>query len=91
MAALGLDLLQQWDDSAARSAGATEYQLAGAASASGDHAAALQHLELSILAHAEYELAAQQDPAFDAVRGDVRDMVGRLNVFGAHPGRGVDR
>lgn len=82
VAALELDLLQHWDDGAARAAGAAEFQLARTAAAAGDHAASLQHLEQSILAHPAYGDAAQQDPAFDAVRGDVRDMVGRLNVLG---------
>jgi hypothetical protein len=82
VAALELELLQHWDDGAARTAGATEYQLARTAAATGDHATTLQHLEQSILAHPAYAQAAQQDPDFDAVRGDVRDMVGRLNVLG---------
>jgi hypothetical protein len=82
VAALELDLLQDWDDGAARAAGAAEYQLARTAAATGDHTATLQHLEQSILAHPAYSQAVQQDPAFDAVRGDVRDMVGRLNVLG---------
>jgi hypothetical protein len=82
VAALELDLLRDWDDGAARSAGAAEYQLALAAAATGDHTATLQHLEQSILAHPEFAPAAQQDPAFDAMRGDVRDMVGRLNILG---------
>jgi len=82
VAALELDLLQHWDDGAARAAGAAEYQLARTAAAAGDRAATLQHLEQSILGHPAYAQAAQQDPAFDAVRGDVRDMVGRLNVLG---------
>ena len=80
--ALELDLLRDWDDGAARAAGGAEYQLARTAAATGDHAASLQHLEQSILAHPAYAEAAQQDPAFDAVKGDVRDMVGRLNVLG---------
>ena len=79
-AALELDLLRDWDYGAARTAGAAEFQLARAAAATGDRAATLQHLEQSILAHPAYAEAAQQDPAFDAVRGDVRDMMGRLNV-----------
>lgn len=82
VAALDLELLRDWDDRPARAAGAAEYQLARAATATGDHATSLQHLELSILAHPAYADAAQQDPAFDAMRGDVRDMVGRLNVVG---------
>ena len=82
VAALELDLLRDWDDGAARAAGAAEFQLARAAAATGDRAATLQHLEQSILAHPAYADAAQQDPAFDAMRGDVRDMVGRLNVLG---------
>jgi hypothetical protein len=82
VAALELDLLRDWDDGAARAAGAAEYQLARTAAATGDHAATLQHLEQSILAHPEYAPAAQQYPAFDAMRADVRDMVGRLNVLG---------
>lgn len=80
--ALELDLLRNWDDGAARAAGAAEYQLARTAAASGDKATSLQHLERSILAHPAYAEAAQQDPAFDAVRSEVRDMVGRLNVLG---------
>jgi len=81
LSALELDLLQHWDDGAGRTAGATEYQMARTASANGDHAASLQHLERSILAHPAFVEAAEQDPAFDTVRGDVRDLVGRLNVF----------
>jgi len=81
VAALELDLLQHWNDGAARAAGAAEYQLARTAAATGDRAASLQHLEQSILAHPAYAQAVQQDPAFDAVRGDVREMVGRLNVL----------
>ena len=81
-AALDLDLLRDWDDGAARAAGAAEFQLARTAAATGDRALTLQHLEQSILAHPAYAEAAQQDPAFDAMRGDVRDMVGRLNVLG---------
>lgn len=81
VAALELGLLQHWDDAAARAAGAAEYQLARTAAATGDHAATLQHLERSILAHPAYAETVHQDPAFDAVRGDVRDMVGRLNVL----------
>jgi hypothetical protein len=82
VAALELDLLRDWDDGAARAAGAAEFQLARTAAATGDRAPTLQHLEQSILAHPAYAEAAQQDPAFDAVRGDVRDMVGRLTVLG---------
>jgi hypothetical protein len=81
LGALELDLLQHWDDGAARTAGAIEYQMARTASASGDHAASLQHLERSILAHPAFVEAGEQDPAFDTVRGDVRDLVGRLNVL----------
>ena len=82
VAALELELLQHWDDGAAQAAGAAEYQLARTAASTGDHATTLQHLEQSILAHPAYAQAVQQDPAFDAFRGDVRDMVGRLNVLG---------
>ena len=81
VAALELGLLQHWDDGPARAAGAAEYQMAHAAMATGDRAATLQHLEQSILAHPAFAEAVQQDPAFDAVRGDVRDMTGRLNVL----------
>jgi hypothetical protein len=81
-AALDLDLLRDWDDGAARAAGAAEYQLARTAAATGDRAPTLQHLEQSILAHPAYAEAAQQDPAFDAMRSDVRDMAGRLTVLG---------
>jgi hypothetical protein len=81
LGALELDLLQHWDDGAARTAGAVEYQMARTASASGDHAGSLQHLERSILAHPAFVEAAEQDPAFDTVRGDVRDLVGRLSVL----------
>jgi hypothetical protein len=80
--ALELDLLRDWDDGAARAAGAAEFQLARTAAATGDRAVTLQHLEQSILAHPAYAEAARQDPAFGAMRGDVRDMVGRLNVLG---------
>lgn len=80
-AALELDLLQHWDDGPARLAGAAEYQLAIDAAAHGDHAASLQHLERSVLAHPAYAEAAQQDPAFNAMRGEVRDLVGRLSVL----------
>lgn len=81
VAALELELLQHWDDGAERAAGAADYQLARAAVVTGDHAATLQHLEQSILAHPAYAQAAQLGPDFDAVKGDVRDMVGRLNVL----------
>ena len=81
LGALELDLLQHWDDGAARTAGAGEYQMARTASANGDHAASLQHLERAVLAHPAFVEAAEQDPAFDTVRGDVRDLVGRLNVL----------
>jgi hypothetical protein len=76
-----LGLLQHWDDGAARAAAAAEYQLARTAAATGDHVATLLHLERSILAHPANAEAVQQDPAFDALRGDVRDMTGRLNVL----------
>ena len=79
--ALELDLLQHWDDGPARTEGATEYEMARTTSANGDHAASLQHLERSILAHPAFVEAAEQDPAFEMIRGDVRDMVGRMNVF----------
>ena len=81
-AALDLDLLRDWDDGAARAAGAAEYQLARTAAATGDRAATLPHLEQSMLAHPAFVDAAQQDPAFDAMRADVRDMAGRLTVLG---------
>jgi hypothetical protein len=81
LGALELDLLQHWDDGAARTAGAGEYQMARTASANGDHAASLQHLERAVLAHPAFVEAAEQDPAFDTVRGDVRDLVGRLSVL----------
>ena len=82
LAALELDLLQHWDDAAAHTAGEAEYQLARTSAAAGDRTATLQHLEQSILAHPVYAQTAQQDPAFDALKGDVRDMVGRLIVLG---------
>lgn len=81
-AALDLDLLRDWDDGAARAAGAAEYQLARTAAAAGDRAATLPHLEQSMLAHPAFVDAAQQDPAFDAMRADVRDMASRLTVLG---------
>jgi tetratricopeptide (TPR) repeat protein len=81
VAALELELLQHWDDGPLRAAGEAEYQLGRAAAATGDHAATLQHLEQSILADPANAQAAQRDPAFDAMRGDVRDMAGRLNVL----------
>ncbi|HVP45255.1 MAG TPA: hypothetical protein VMT32_01680 [Bryobacteraceae bacterium] len=79
-AALELELLQHWDDGAARASGAAEYKLALDAATHGDHAASLQHLERSILAHPAYAEAAGQEPAFDAMRGEVRDLVGRMTL-----------
>jgi len=79
-AALELELLQHWDDSANRTSGAAAYQLAGYAATTGDRAATLQHLEQAILAHLAYAQTAQQDPAFAAVKSDLRDMMGRLTA-----------
>jgi len=77
-AALDLALLQSWDSEPARATAANEYQLAQAAIQSGDRPAALQHLEQAILAHPAQAAAALADPAFDGIRGQVRDLVARL-------------
>jgi len=79
-AALELDLFQNWDNAAARASGAAAYSQALGAASNGDHAASLQHLERSILAHPIYADAAESDQAFDAMRGDVRDLVGRVSL-----------
>jgi len=77
-AALDLELLQSWDTEPARAAAANEYQLAQTAISAGDRPAALQHLEQAILAHPAQAAAALEDPAFEAIRGQVRDLVTRL-------------
>jgi len=79
-AALELDLFQNWDNAAARASGAAAYSQALGAASQGDHGASLQHLERSILAHPIYADAAESDQAFDAMRGDVRDLVGRVSL-----------
>jgi len=77
-AALDLELLHSWDTEPARAAAANEYQLAQAAIQSGDRPAALQHLEQAILAHPAQAAAALVDPAFDSIKGQVRDLVTHL-------------
>ncbi len=77
-AALDLELLNSWDTGSARATASNEYQVAQTAMQSGDRPAALQHLEQAILAHPAQAAAALADPAFDAIRGSVRDLVMRL-------------
>jgi hypothetical protein len=79
-AALDLALLKSWDSEPARAVAANEYNLAQAAIQSGDRPAALQHLEQAILAHPALAAAALADPAFDGIRGQVRDLVTRLTL-----------
>jgi len=79
-AALDLALLQSWDSEPARAIAANEYHLAQAAIQSGDRPAALQHLEQAILAHPAQAGAALADPAFEGIRGQVRDLVSRLTL-----------
>jgi tetratricopeptide (TPR) repeat protein len=79
-AAIDLSLLQSWDSEPARAAAANEYQLAQTAIVAGDRPAALQHLEQAILAHPSQPAAALADPAFEGIRGQVRDLVARLTL-----------
>jgi hypothetical protein len=79
-AALDLELLHSWDTQSVRAAAANEYQLAQTAIQSGDRPAALQHLEQAILAHPAQAAAALVDPAFDSIKGQVRDLVTRLTL-----------
>jgi hypothetical protein len=82
--ALEMAALRLWDDGAGRTtgaAGAAEYQMAADAVQGGDASAGLQHLEQAILAHPMHADAARQDPAFDAIRGPVLDLVGRVSLL----------
>jgi len=79
-AALDLALLQSWDSEPARAAAAGEYQLARNAIQNGDRPAALQHLEQAILAHPAQAGIVLADPAFDSIKGPVRDLVTRLTL-----------
>lgn len=79
-AALDLALLQSWDSEPARAVAANEYHLAQAAIQSGDRPAALQHLEQAILSHPAQAGAALADPAFEGIRGQVRDLVTHLTL-----------
>ncbi len=79
-AALDLELLHSWDTESVRAAAGNEYQLAQTAIQSGDRPAALQHLEQAILAHPAQAAAALADPAFDSIKGQVRDLVTRLTL-----------
>jgi len=81
VAALELDLLSHWDDGAAQARGAAEFQLARAAAQAGDSAASLEHLELAILADPVHAAAVAEDPAFGAMRGAVRELVGHATVL----------
>src|SRR5712691_1461169 len=81
VAALELDLLSRWGDGGAQARGAAEFQLARAAAQAGDNAASLAHLELAILADPAHAAAAAQDPAFSAMRGAVRELVGHATVL----------
>jgi hypothetical protein len=81
VAALDLDLLTHWDDGAAQARGAAEFQLARAAAQAGDSAASLEHLELAILADPVHAAAVAEDPAFGAMRGAVRELVGHATVL----------
>ena len=80
MAALDLEVLQAWDSEPSRATAANEYQLAQTAIQAGDRPAALQHLEQAILAHPAEAAAALADPAFESIRGPVRDLVTRLTL-----------
>ena len=77
-ATLDLALLQSWDSEPARAVAANEYHLAQTAMQSGDRPAVLQHIEQAILAHPSQAAAALADPAFEGIRGQVRDLVARL-------------
>jgi len=81
VAELQLRLMENWDNEPARQAGALEYDLARTAAGAGDQAGALEHLERSILAHPMRAQEAQQDPAFDTMRGRVQELVGRFSVL----------
>jgi hypothetical protein len=79
-APLDLELFTSWDTGSARATASNEYQLAQTAMQAGDRPGALQHLELAILAHPAQAAAALADPAFDTIKGAVRDLVTRLTV-----------
>jgi hypothetical protein len=79
-AALDLELLASWDTAPARATAGAEYQLALSAMQAGDRPAALEHLEQAILVHPAQAATALADPAFDAIRGSVRDLVMHLTV-----------
>ncbi len=79
-AALDLELLASWDTAPARATAGAEYQLALSAMQAGDRPAALEHLEQAILIHPAQAATALADPAFDAIRGSVRDLVIHLTV-----------
>ena len=81
VAGLELDLLTHWDDGAAQARGAAEFQLARAAAQAGNNAASLEHLELAILADPVHAAAVAEDPAFSAMRGAVRELVGHATVL----------
>jgi hypothetical protein len=80
-AALDPDLLRDLNDGASRALGAAEFQLAREAAQVGDRVASLQHLEQAILSHPMHAEAARQDADFDAIRGPVLDLVGRVSIL----------
>jgi tetratricopeptide (TPR) repeat protein len=80
-AALDLELFETLSGQPARATGVAEYQLAIDAARQGDHTVVLQHLEQAILTHPSYAETARLDPAFEAMRGPVQDLVGRLGVL----------
>ncbi len=79
--ALEVAALRLWDDGPARAAGAVEYRLASDAAQVRDDSTSLQHLEQAILAHPMHADAARQDPTFDAIRGPVLVLVGRVTLL----------
>ncbi len=75
-----LELLQSWDTEPVRAVAANQYQLAETAIQSGDRSGALLHLEQAILAHPAQAAAALANPAFDSIKGQVRDLVTNLTL-----------
>lgn len=77
-AALELDLINHLDPNSLPVAGAADYQLARVAAAASETSTSMQHLEIAVHESPAYASVALEDPAFNAMRGPVQELVDRV-------------
>jgi hypothetical protein len=82
-AALELGLMNHQDPNSLPAAGAADYQLARAAAVTSEPVVSMHHLELAVHESPAFASVALQDPAFQAMRGPVQELVDRVTLVAA--------